>query len=254
MPSSNMSSLPKLACDKPSLPKHNRAQITRINLTAPKKPTFSKRFVPTRMAINRGVNPNDLGELFTVPEMPYFFGNKKAINREVGPGGVELKDSGTPGLINLVEALDDFEEEADRVSDHFDTNDEYIEVPAITAAGVNKEAKKNSKFEIQADNEMVGDIGAAMNDSDFLSKSESRRRAEAKNSASVISWMSTVPIETDFASSCRHAPPRDATPIAPLTMGGVQLDISDVVALSSAGVWAKKLCLFDQTESESKEK
>ncbi|KAF9774226.1 hypothetical protein IL306_007794 [Fusarium sp. DS 682] len=110
----------------------------------------------------------------------FFF--KKQVTREKGPAGVELRHMGIPGRENLVEALDDFEVEDDRASDHLDPNDVYIEVGNTNKTTEIYQANSNSNKPLL--NNIHEDY--------FLDIEKRERLAKEKAKRSVEDWMHSI--------------------------------------------------------------
>ncbi|KAF5630125.1 hypothetical protein F52700_7483 [Fusarium sp. NRRL 52700] len=139
-----------------------------------------------------------------------FFTTKKTVvrNRELGPGGVHLKDYGIPGRINLVEALSDMEEEDDRASDHLDHNDVWIELDAqkdtikaalqpksdievINISDVRVTAKSDRQVIFKAAGGMVNELQACIIE-DYWTEEAIQRRAVVSVNDSVHKWLEDI--------------------------------------------------------------
>ncbi|KAF5588651.1 hypothetical protein FPANT_6569 [Fusarium pseudoanthophilum] len=116
-------------------------------------------------------------------------------NRELGPGGVHLKDYGIPGRTNLVEALSDMEEEEDQVSDHLDDNDVWVDLDAqkdtiMAALQPKSNVQLKSGVTVKATDEMVNELQACIIDDYFTVEGIQRRAAGLKDS--VHNWLEGV--------------------------------------------------------------
>ncbi|KAH7240074.1 uncharacterized protein BKA55DRAFT_596693 [Fusarium redolens] len=133
-----------------------------------------------------------------------FFTSKKAVarNRELGPGGIPLKDYGIPGRTNLVEALSDMAKEDDRASDHLDHNDIWIDLDA--QKGIMKftpRRKPDVQVTVEATDELINELQAGIVEDWFTEEGIQRRAMEALHS-SVEKWLErTVEPELAFSSS-----------------------------------------------------
>ncbi|CCT74307.1 uncharacterized protein FFB20_15078 [Fusarium fujikuroi] len=141
-----------------------------------------------------------------------WFTTKKTVvrNRELGPGGVHLKDYGIPGRINLVEALSDMAEEDDRASDHLDDNDVWIDLDAqkdtIKAAlqpKSNVKVKSDVQVTVEATDEMVNELQACIID-DYWTEEGIQRRAVAALNDSVVNWLEGID-ESNDTSEDEHS-------------------------------------------------
>ncbi|KAI1014510.1 hypothetical protein LB504_012173 [Fusarium proliferatum] len=129
-----------------------------------------------------------------------WFTTKKTVvrNRELGPGGVHLKDYGIPGRINLVEALSDMAEEDDRASDHLDDNDVWIDldtqkeaIKATLQPKSNVQVKSDVRVTVEATDEMVNELQACIID-DYWTEEGIQRRAAAALNDTVHNWLDDV--------------------------------------------------------------
>ncbi|CVK94946.1 uncharacterized protein FMAN_13219 [Fusarium mangiferae] len=129
-----------------------------------------------------------------------WFTTKKTVvrNRELGPGGVHLKDYGIPGRINLVEALSDMAEEDDRASDHLDDNDVWIDldtqkkaIKATLQPKSNVQVKSDVRVTVEATDEMVNELQACIIDDYWTEEGIQRRAAAALNDA-VHNWLDDI--------------------------------------------------------------
>ncbi|KAF5703246.1 hypothetical protein FGLOB1_9182 [Fusarium globosum] len=129
-----------------------------------------------------------------------WFTTKKIVvrNRELGPGGVHLKDYGIPGRIKLVEALSDMAEDDDRASDHLDDNDVWIDLDAqkdtIKAAlqpKSNVKIKSDVQVTVEATDEMVNELQACIID-DYWTEEGIQRRAVAALNDSIVNWLEGI--------------------------------------------------------------
>ncbi|KAF4960416.1 hypothetical protein FGADI_1063 [Fusarium gaditjirri] len=140
-----------------------------------------------------------------------FFTTKKTVvrNRELGPGGIHLKDYGIPGLTNLVEALSDMGTEDDRVSD-FDENDDWVDLE--TQKNIIKstlQPKSDVKVTVKANGEMINELQACIIDDYWTNEGIQRREMEAIQRQSmqaakscVSNWLKGVTkVEADSDSS-----------------------------------------------------
>ncbi|KAF5575119.1 hypothetical protein FPCIR_13312 [Fusarium pseudocircinatum] len=117
-------------------------------------------------------------------------------NRELGPGGVHLKDYGIPGRTNLVEALSDMEEEDDRVSDHLDDNDVWVDLDTqkdtiMAALQPKSNVQVKSGVTVKATDEMINELQACIID-DYFTDEGIQRRATAALENSVHNWLEGV--------------------------------------------------------------
>ncbi|KAF4502392.1 hypothetical protein FAGAP_1362 [Fusarium agapanthi] len=123
-----------------------------------------------------------------------FFTTKKTVvrNRELGPGGVHLKDNGIPGRINLVEALSDMAKEDDRASDHLDDNDVWVDLDAqkdaIRAA---LQPKSDVQVTVETTEETVNELQACIIE-DYWTEEAIQRRAVASLDESVHNWLESI--------------------------------------------------------------
>ncbi|SCO90275.1 uncharacterized protein FRV6_14403 [Fusarium oxysporum] len=123
-----------------------------------------------------------------------FFTSKKTVarNRELGPGGVHLKDYGIPGRINLVEALSDMGKDEDRVFDHLDQNDAWVDLDAqkdtIKSA---LQPKSDVQVTVEATEEMVNELQACIID-DYWTEESIQRRAIGALHDSVENWLEGI--------------------------------------------------------------
>ncbi|KAF5710965.1 hypothetical protein FMUND_9316 [Fusarium mundagurra] len=118
-------------------------------------------------------------------------------NRELGPGGVHLKDYGIPGRTNLVEALSDMEEEEDRASDHLDDNDVWVDLDAQKAT-IKATLQPKSGFTVKATDEMVNELQVCIIE-DYWTEEAIQRRAAATFNDSVHNWLEGID-ETDVVN------------------------------------------------------
>ncbi|KAG5769776.1 hypothetical protein H9Q72_003058 [Fusarium xylarioides] len=119
-------------------------------------------------------------------------------NRELGPGGVHLKDYGIPGRTNLVEALSDMEEEDDRASGHLDHNDVWVDLDAqkdTIQAGLqpksNVQLKAGGQVIAKATDAVVNELQACIIE-DYWTDEGIQRRAAAALKDSVHNWLEGV--------------------------------------------------------------
>ncbi|KAF5553604.1 hypothetical protein FNAPI_6681 [Fusarium napiforme] len=134
-------------------------------------------------------------------------------NRELGPGGVHLKDYGIPGRTNLVEALSDMEEEDDRVSDHLDDNDVWVDLDTqkdtiMTALQPKSNVQLKSGVTVKATVGMINELQACIIDDYFTVEGIQRRAAGLKDS--VHNWLegvddSDVANESNDSSEDEHS-------------------------------------------------
>ncbi|KAG9495704.1 hypothetical protein J7337_012261 [Fusarium musae] len=141
--------------------------------------------------------------------------SKKTVvrNRELGPGGVHLKDYGIPGRTNLVEALSDMEEEEDRVSDHLDDNDVWVNLDVqkdtiMAALQPKSNVQLKSGVTVKATDEMVNELQACIIEDYFTEEAIQRRAAGLKDS--VHNWLegvddSDVANESNDSSEDEHS-------------------------------------------------
>ncbi|KAF5554124.1 hypothetical protein FMEXI_2108 [Fusarium mexicanum] len=131
-----------------------------------------------------------------------FLTTKKTVvrNRELGPGGVHLKDYGIPGRINLVEALSDMGMEDDRASDHLDDNDVWVDLDtqkdAIKAAlqpksNVQVITKPDVQVSVEITEETVNELQACIIE-DYWTEEAIQRRAAAALDESVHKWLESI--------------------------------------------------------------
>ncbi|KAF5967667.1 hypothetical protein FCOIX_11794 [Fusarium coicis] len=116
-------------------------------------------------------------------------------NRELGPGGVHLKDYGIPGRTNLVEALSDMEEEEDRFSDHLDDNDVWVDLDAqkdtiMAALQPKSNVQLKSGVTVKATDEMVNELQACIIKDYFTEEAIQCRAAGLKDS--VHNWLEGI--------------------------------------------------------------
>jgi hypothetical protein len=134
-------------------------------------------------------------------------------NRELGPGGVHLKNYGIPGRTNLVEALSDMEEEEDRLSDHLDDNDVWVDLDArkdtiMAVLQPKSNVQLKSGVTVKATDEMVNELQACIIEDYFSEEAIQRRAAGLKNS--VHNWLegvgdSDVANESNDSSEDEHS-------------------------------------------------
>ncbi|KAF4436139.1 hypothetical protein FACUT_6711 [Fusarium acutatum] len=156
--------------------------------------------------------------------LPFLTNKKKTVvrNRELGPGGVHLKDYGTPGRTNLVEALSDMAEEDGRASDHLDHNDVWVDLGAqknTVKAALQPKSDVQVKSDIQvksgvqvtfeATDGMVNELQACIIE-DYWTEEGIQRRAAATLNDSVHNWLegidnSDVVNESNDSSEDEHS-------------------------------------------------
>ncbi|KAF5641434.1 uncharacterized protein FTJAE_4086 [Fusarium tjaetaba] len=134
-------------------------------------------------------------------------------NRELGPGGVHLKDYGIPGRTNLVEALSDMEDEDDPVSDHLDDNDVWVDLDAqkdtiMAALQPKSNVQLKSGVTVKATVGMINELQACIIDNYFTVEGIQRRAASLKDS--VHNWLegvddSDVANESNDSSEDEHS-------------------------------------------------
>ncbi|EWG55757.1 hypothetical protein FVEG_13706 [Fusarium verticillioides 7600] len=141
--------------------------------------------------------------------------SKKTVvrNRELGPGGVHLKDYGIPGRTNLVEALSDMEEEEDRVSDRLDDNDVWVDLDAqkdtiVAALQPKSNVQLKSGVTVKATVGMINELQACLIDDYFTVEAIQRRAVGLKDS--VHNWLegvddSDVANESNDSSEDEHS-------------------------------------------------
>ncbi|KAF4337777.1 hypothetical protein FBEOM_8374 [Fusarium beomiforme] len=188
------------------------------------------------------------------------FGKKIITNRELGPGGKSLKDIGTPGRTNLVEALSDMEVEADRVSDHLDSNDEWIVTESQNQVKPSDSSNPKPKVEmtVLVTDRLIASLKAAMEEDDYFTLEGMHRRAMEKPRVRVEHWLEgVVEPEPEYLSDDGHSvssheedrnvatvyelPKEEAHKVtkfnAPIYDDELHIGPDDDVALSSAAFW-----------------
>ncbi|KAF9765898.1 hypothetical protein IL306_001743 [Fusarium sp. DS 682] len=179
-------------------------------------------------------------------------------NRELGPGGVPLKDIGIKGRHNLVEALSDMEIEDDRISYHLSENVEWLDIapPKDVKSANNPNIKPKVQVTVPVTDRLIADLKAALEDKAFFTYAGFQRRTMAKLRASVEDWLEdTVEPEPeellsdDAHSTSSDEDDRDIATIyqlpkdeaiqktkfnAPIFGNELQLAAEDDAALSSA--------------------